>query len=281
MRKKHPEHVNLERWLVSYADFITLLFAFFVVMYAISQADIVKFKQVSDSLKEAFETGAGGVMTLSESGAGSSSHVFQDLEVPIGGRAINLPAGKTLTAADYDGELIQLKDKLEESITLELGISSISEKLEMVFDSSGLTIRLAASDFYDHGTVEVARDMRPILDRIGEILSRTSRMIRVEGHTDVSEASPEGYYTDWELSAARAAWLARYYLKRFDFDPKRVGVAGYSHYRPLASNKTEWGRAKNRRVEIVVLNNLYELPPTPAEVRDEDAQGVIDRSRER
>jgi chemotaxis protein MotB len=260
MKKKHPEHVNLERWLVSYADFITLLFAFFVIMYAISQADIAKFKKVSASIRAAFAAaGPVGMIDLGEKSGGDSANNFEDMEPP-GGRIANLDAGKTNTASDPDPQLQELKELLEETVSLELGVTDLSEKMQMQFDSRGLIVRLAAKDFFEPGEVEVRMDLRPILDRIAKILVKTKRLVRIEGHTDVSEAKTAGYPSDWELSAARSAWVARYWLKRFEFDPRRIGVAGYSHYRPLTESTQEWGRATNRRVEVIVLNNLYEAP---------------------
>jgi chemotaxis protein MotB len=258
MRKKHPEHVNLERWLVSYADFITLLFAFFVIMYAISQADVSKFKKVSASMRAAFSAaGPVGMIDLSGNAGGKTANPFEDMEPP-GGRAVNLPAGKTLTASDPDPELQNIKEMLEESISLELGVSDLSKKMQLEYDSRGLVVRLAAKDFYDQGEVVVRQDMQPILDRIGRVVARSKRRVRVEGHTDPSEASTEDYPSDWELSASRAAWVVRYWLKRFDLTPSRLGAAGYGHYRPISEGRDEWGRAKNRRVEIIILNNQYE-----------------------
>ncbi len=258
MKKKHPEHVNLERWLVSYADFITLLFAFFVIMYAISQADISKFKKVSQSIKAAFSAaGPVGMIDLGGASGGNTANPLDTIEPP-GGRVMNLPAGKTNTASDPDPQLQEIKELLEETISLELGVTDLSEKMQMNFDSRGLVVRLAAKDFFDQGEVEVKPDLQPMLDRIGRVISRSKRLIRVEGHTDPSEAKTQGFTSDWELSAARAAWVIKYWLKRFEFDPKRLGAAGYSHFRPLSLSKNEWAKASNRRVEIIVLNNQYE-----------------------
>src|SRR5688572_6679508 len=168
--RKH-EHVNLERWLVSYADFITLLFAFFVVMYAMSQADKAKFKKVSASLKAAFAAaGPVGMIDLGGNSGGSTANPFDNVE-PSGGRAQNLPAGKTNTAADPDPDLQEMKELLEESISLELGVTDISDKIQMQFDSRGLVVRLAAKDFFEPGETEVRADLRPILDRIGRIVA--------------------------------------------------------------------------------------------------------------
>ncbi|OFZ22220.1 MAG: hypothetical protein A2X94_01820 [Bdellovibrionales bacterium GWB1_55_8] len=259
MKKKHPEHVNLERWLVSYADFMTLLFAFFVVMYAISQADMTKFKKVAASIKVAFASaGPAGMIDLSGSSGGATVQQFEEFQAP-GGRMQNMPAGKTHTAADPDPELQEIRELLEESITLEFGVSDISEKMHMQFDSRGLVVRLAAKDFFEPGQSVVVPDLRPALDRIGRVLSRSKRLVRVEGHTDPGEPIA-GYASGWELSTARASWVAKYFLQRFDLDPRRVGVAGYSHYRPLSEKKDAWSRARNRRIEIIVLNNQYDSP---------------------
>jgi len=258
MRKKHPEHVNLERWLVSYADFITLLFAFFVVMYAISQADMTKFKKVAASMKAAFSPGgpAGGLEAGGSSG-GNTIRPFQLPEVP-GGRVLNMPAGKVNTAADADPQLQEMKELLEETISLEMGVSDVSDKLHMVFDSRGLVVRLDAKDFFEEGEVQIVQDLRPLLDRIGRVLSRSKRLIRIEGHIDTGEAKTQGYASGWEFSSARAAWVAKYLIQKFDLDPKRVGVSGYSYYRPVAEGKSQFAQAKNRRIEIIVLNNQYE-----------------------
>lgn len=258
MRKKHPEHVNLERWLVSYADFITLLFAFFVIMYAISQADMAKFKKVSQGMRAAFASaGPVGMVDLGGNAGGHTANQFAEVE-PAGGRVLNMPAGKTHTAADQDPELQGMKELLEETLSLETGVSDPSESLQMLYDSRGLIVRLSAKDFFAEGAVEARQDLRPTLDRIGRVVAKTKKLVRIEGHTDASEAKTEGFANDWELSAARAAWVLKYWEKRFDIDPHRFGIAGYSHYRPLGPSKDEWSKGRNRRVEVIILNNEYE-----------------------
>ena len=258
MRKKHPDHVNLERWLVSYADFITLLFAFFVIMYAISQADMAKFKAVSGSLKAAFNNNAaGGTLPLNGQAGGTSIQPF-DTVGATGGRPVDMPAGKTNTMADPDPGLQEMRELLEESMSMEVGAINASDTLKLEFDSRGLVVRLAVNDFFDAGEIEARQDLRPVLDRIGRVLGGTKRLIRVEGHADSLESQSNHGLSTWELSAARASWVVKYWLKRFDLDPRRVGVAGYGHYRPLSDSTTEAGRGRNRRVEIIILNNKYE-----------------------
>jgi len=259
MRKKHPEHVNLERWLVSYADFITLLFAFFVIMYALSQADMIKFKKFTEGVHKAFSSGPMGMVDMGGSSGGKTVSLLENAEAP-GGRAMNLPAGKTNTSADPDPQLQEVKEMLEETVSLELGSADTAEKLQLQFDSRGLIVRVATKDFFEPGEVEVRDDLRPILDRIGRVLSKSHRLIRVEGHSDSAEAEPAGYLSDWELSSARAAWVVKYWIQRFGFDPTRLAVAGYAHFRPLTQKADPIERAKNRRVEVIILNNQYETP---------------------
>ena len=251
-RRKHPEHVNLERWLVSYADFITLLFAFFVVMYAISQADMAKFKKVAASIKAAFSA-AGPVGMLDTAGTSGGNTINQFIEDQVaGGRVHDMPAGKTNTATDPDPDMLETKELLEESMSVELGVTDISDRPVMEFDSRGLVIRLAAKDFFESNSSEVKLDLRPVLDKIAMILAKSKRHIRIEGHTDPSESN------GWELSTARAAWVAKYWLKRYEIDPNRIGVAGYSQYRKLSNKKDAWSKGANRRVEIIILNSRYE-----------------------
>ena len=264
MKKRKHEHVNLERWLVSYADFITLLFAFFVVMYAISQADLAKFQKVAASMKKAFNGGTAGQGAVQSDGSagGNSVNLMDDETVP-GGRVLNMPEGKTNTSADPNEELQKTKELLEESISLETGVSELSEKMQILYDSRGLIVRLAVKDFFPEGQTEVPQDLRPLLEKIGKILNKTDRPLRIEGHTDPSEAKVAGYPSDWELSAARAGWVARYWITRLGMDPRRIAIAGYGHFHPLTQTKEDWFRGGNRRIEILVLNSRYDKLEKP------------------
>jgi len=225
LKKKHGDHPNHERWLVSYADFITLLFAFFVVMYAISQADLAKFRKVSESLKKA----------------------FNEKVEPSGGMAVDQPAGggAQKTTAGGDPGIEELRDLLEE-------VSSGQLKLET--DSRGLVIRPAVNDLFAPGEVVVPEDLRPLLDTLGKVLATSTHLVRVEGFADAAEkATLSDYPSLWELSAARASWVARYWLRRFNIDPSRLSVAGYADQRPV--------RSGNRRIEILVLKDRKKPVP--------------------
>lgn len=262
MKKKHPEHVNLERWLVSYADFVTLLFATFVMLFAMSKQDAEKMKAVAASIRAAF---SGGTIDLQGAGGGDTINQFEQPEPP-GGRVISLPAGKANTAQDPDPQMQEVRDQLEQTINLEASTTEPGAKPDMKYDSRGLVISLNARDFYDVGEVEVRPDLRPVLDQIARVVRTTRRLVRVEGHADEGEASKTNFPSSWELSAARATWVVRYWVKRFDLDPARIGAAGYGHYRPIAKPKAPgsiqdtYSRGANRRIEVIILNNLYENP---------------------
>lgn len=252
--------MNLERWLVSYADFITLLFAFFVVMYAISQADLSKFKKVSESIRVAFKAaGPTAMMDLGGSSGGKSVRPFDEIYHP-GGRVIDLPAGKSNTVYESDPELHEIRETLEESMTFALGVSDLSERLQMEYDSRGLIVKLSIKDLFEYKGVDIHPDMQPILDKVGQILARYHRLVRVEGHVDLREGKALGLKGSLEMSSSRAAWVIQFWNNRFGLDLKRFGVAGYGYARPLSEDLSEWSQMRNRRVEIVILNNTYSNP---------------------
>jgi len=252
MKKKHPEHVNLERWLVSYADFITLLFAFFVIMYAMSQADKAKFKKLSEGLNKAFTSHGAGMIDI---GSGSGGNTINSLEniASERGSPMNLPFGRSNAISESDTEIQEILELLEESFSLEMGSTELSGKPDIHIDSQGVNVQLSVKDFFTPGSEKVRPELYFILDRFGRILNHSQRMIRLEGHTDSGETCPKRFFNDWEFSAARAAWIAQYWIKRFDFDAKRMSIAGYSHFRPLSQGPEPWNHAKNRRVEITIL----------------------------
>jgi chemotaxis protein MotB len=232
-KKKTAEHVNHERWLVSYADFITLLFAFFVVMYAIAMKDQKKAKDIAEAVRQA----------LAQAGITSSA---------TGGAASAPAQSGPSTILDKDVQ------KIAEVLRQELG-GQISaggndpDPMQFQYQSSGLTMRLSANHFYAEGAAEMKSEALMALDRIAAALKNGTQQIRVEGHTDNQPVQSELYPTNWELSAARAAWVVRYLAAKHHIDPKRLSAAGYAEYRPLADNDSPRGRNANRRIEITVL----------------------------
>lgn len=250
MKKKHPEHVNLERWLVSYADFITLLFAFFVVMYSIANQDKAKIKQITESIEKSF-IGASGKLDL---GTGQKVNVMTETLTPFG-RVFDMPAGRTNAETVKTPELNKIAERIEESIAYQLQTTDLKDTLQMVYDERGLVLRFSANKLFKPGEEGVQTEYLSFLDKVGSIIAASDRLIRIEGHTDSMPPPKDSRFpTNWELSTGRAAWIVRYMKAKFKMPTQRLSAAGYADGFPIASNETEEGRAKNRRVEIVVTN---------------------------
>ncbi len=226
---KHPEHVNHERWLVSYADFITLLFAFFTVLYATSQTDSKKVKEFVGSVERAFsftlfEPGTHSVLLDSKNGSIDSG--LYDLAM-----AIN-----------------ELEKNMEETIRE----NGLSKEMSVQGDSEGLTIRLQTLDLFESGSDVLTVKAREILSKVSVELAKNALLLRIEGHTDNLPIKGARFVGNWELSSARSLSVLRE-LIRDGIVPERLSTAAYAQYKPLASNDTAAGRSKNRRVELVVL----------------------------
>jgi chemotaxis protein MotB len=263
IKKKRPAHHGAHggAWKVAYADFVTAMMCFFLVMWLINSSEETKA-----AIAAYFDTTPGSGSPISEyptpPKGGDKMDTLSEVNPP-GGRPINLPAGKTNAATTSEAELQNLKEVLEETISLELGVANPSDNLEMVYDSKGLVLRIAIKGFFDHNESVVKQDLLPVLYRIGKVLQTSHRMIRLEGHTDGTEGAEgrsiaSGAGPAWDLSTKRAAWVADYWIKNFpSMKPERLQVAGAAHFHPLADNSTAEGQSVNRRVEVIVLNEQY------------------------
>lgn len=244
-KKKPPEHANHERWLVSYADFMTLLFAFFVVMYAMGQVDLKKLGKLTKSMQSAFDTRAfeAGSQKLSLSEGASEGTAQQKLMEPVAPLV-------TPSNAAFDNIQKKVQEKLVEQQFL--------DKVHFKTDKRGLVISLVEAGFFNSGEAEMKSASLTILDAIAQSVLPLPNSIRIEGHTDNAPIHNERFPSNWELSTARATFVIAYLTSHFDFAPHRLSAAGYSEFRPTASNATAEGRAANRRVDIVILNEAAE-----------------------
>jgi len=250
MKKKHPEHVNLERWLVSYADFITLLFAFFVVMYAMANQDKAKVKQITEAIERTFR----GPSTMIDMGSGKNVNVMSNPMTDYG-QILTTETGRSNARPEATPELADMAKRIEESIAYQLQTTDLKDTVKVIHDDNGVVIRFAANKLFKPGSDAVEKQYLPLLDKIGKIGAPSDRVIRVEGHTDDSPLPKEGKFdTNWELSSARAIWIVRYLRARFEIPTTRLSAAGFADGQPLAKNDSEEGKAMNRRVEIVVTN---------------------------
>jgi chemotaxis protein MotB len=245
-RKKKHEHVNHERWLVSYADFITLLFAFFVVLFASSQSDKKKQIQIAAVMQTAF-TPLGSFEAHSKTPPLTDNHSGSASLVPA---AIALPLPTAPTAASLEDTEGHLRKLLDAQIAAgHLQPSTITLRLR----PDGLVISLHEIGFFPSGSADVRTDSMAMLTTLADALP--AGPLRIEGHTDDMPIHSAQYATNWELSAARACTIARKLLDYGHLRPEDISVSGLAEYHPFASNLTEEGRAQNRRVDIILLRH--------------------------
>lgn len=252
-KKKHAEeHENLERWLVSYADFITLLFATFVALYALAQVDLQKLKKTSPSIEIARDSilkalkpspsGGEGLLnqgeTILNSGADQSSI------------AIINPLEEAYRAIEESKNFNESKDALEKEIKID-GVDGIEIKI----NERGLIIIFIDTLLFNSGSAKTKQTSFKTLDKVGLLIKTKfpQNIVKIEGHTDSLPINSEIYPSNWELSSARASSVLRYLLSRYSLNNKNFSAIGYADSHPIASNNTPEGRNKNRRVEIAVL----------------------------
>jgi chemotaxis protein MotB len=266
-KRKPPEHVNHERWLVSYADFITLLFAFFTTLYAISTVDSQKYGKMVMSMRASFEStifSAGSDRFNLSMGGGidPSSTTKQDSEATQVKRIPQAPIRELKKSLSLKGESSgKSLGSIRKEVETRIGSPALGNKVQTRMEPRGLVITLGEGGFFDSGSDQLKPEGRELLDRIASGLVSTRNLIHVEGHTDNLPIRNSRFPTNWELSTARSTAVIAYLIDRFGFVPDRLTAAGYGEYRPVAANETREGRARNRRVDITVLNSNSILNP--------------------
>jgi chemotaxis protein MotB len=255
-KKKASAHVNHDRWLVSYADFITLLFALFVVLYSSSQVDQRKAGHLAQAIQVAFqELGVfkasntkvplrdADAMPFEKAQEIENTQLTADL-----GRIVN-PMKGILTGAAEAQSLHDAQEAIQKALHPEIEQSEVSMQLRR----EGLTISLKEAGFYNSGTATIRPDSLGAISRLVEVLKERPENLRIEGHTDDLPIHNSRFASNWELSSARATEMIRLLITQYGFDPSRLSAAGYAEFHPIAPNTTVEGRAQNRRVDIVVL----------------------------
>jgi len=264
-KKLHPAHENNERWLVSYADFITLLFAFFVVMFASSQTDKARAKQVSDSVTEALEKG--GVAAAVREVLGGTVD-----DKGKGNAMMKGPGGATKNRTEpppkpVEAELLPSMQYLSTALAEEIKTG----KIEVHLEPRGLVVSLRQATFFPSGEDSIDPKTYSALDKIGATVRSLPNSLRLEGHTDSVPIHTARFRSNWELSAARSIAMLELIHSRYDVPRDRLAIAGYADTIPVDSNETAEGRAHNRRVDMVILNqqvaikNPAALEPVPAD----------------
>jgi chemotaxis protein MotB len=235
-RKKPEEHDNLERWLITYADLITLLLAFFIMMYTFSKQDTQKYREVTGHLK-----------TIFTGGSPAGSHGSVPASAPFD--VFLAPPGSTE----------DVKKRLEQEIEkVEGNGDEIKKKISVISDERGIVIRILDEAFFDPGKADLRQGAKKTLDRIAPVISTVNNPVRVEGHTDNIPIGTPEFRSNWELSVRRATEVIRYLIEKHDLSPRRISAVGYAEYHPIAPNTTPENRSRNRRIEIIVSKTITE-----------------------
>jgi chemotaxis protein MotB len=224
-----------ERWLLTYADLITLLLAFFVILYAMSKSDYHKMYDLSRSLSSAFHASQGGNKDVMPP---SDPHVLN------GGFSV-LPES---------AQMMQMQDKLEQQIVKENGPKGM-EGVRTTVNERGLVISLSDSAFFDAGDANLRPATIGVLKTVARTLLKSGRNIMIEGHTDNTPINTMQFPSNWELSTARATSVVKWLITSYRLPPDRLSASGYGEYHPLVANTTPENRAKNRRIDIVILRS--------------------------
>lgn len=237
-KNREPEKApNHERWLITYADLITLLMIFFILMYTISNVNSKKFAQLSSSLSDAL--------------VGNNSGFFIG-EAPgplqVDGK-VQTPGAKAAEKKAMEEAAQKIEGMLKEK--------GLAGKVEVGLEERGLVVSLKETLLFARGSAEINPASRDVIKKIGEALIKLPNAIRVEGHTCDLPIHTVQFPSNWELSTTRATNVVKFLIGEVYFPPKQLSATGYGEYRPLAPNSTEFNRQTNRRVDIVVLKTIY------------------------
>ena len=239
----HEEHMD-ESWLIPYADLLTLLLALFIVLFASSSVDKDKYSAMAQALHSVF--GGAGVLP-------DNSGVIPEL--PPGLDIFPTPDGTDGNALE-NIELENLQ-KLQADLQRHFTSEGLDTSINMHIDERGLVISLHDSVLFDSGKADIRPEYISMLIKTGEIINNLDNYIRVEGHTDNVPINSFRFDSNWELSSIRATTVVRLFVSSSGIVPEKLLAVGYGQYRPVADNNTSEGRAKNRRVDIIILSSKF------------------------
>ena len=259
-KKKHEEHENHERWLVSYADFITLLFAFFVVMYSISSVNVGKYRTVSESIKAALNP---------------------IVSPPSSPTPLTLSTNKAaLTAPDSPGSKEVVVRKLRNLVkgikaSPQLAMVRITEK-----ENGDIVITIPDQLLFNSGEAAVRPEALRFLEGLGTAIVELNRYARIEGHTDNVPIRTAQFPSNWELSSTRAVMVVRVLSELYGVPADHLSAVGHADTRPVTANSDAEQRAKNRRVEVVIMENAPVMPELQSESNADALGRAVDDSLE-
>lgn len=302
-KKKHPEHVNHERWLISYADFITLLFAFFVVMFAASQVDRSKTTKMSLAIEAAFsqfsifKQQAGSLNLMSAKGKVASTQ--PSVVATEDGQPIFMPP----TITSNEEEVVRTSDgpselnqnvglptsadealaRAQQSLMETLRRYKVDEKdMEIGEENRGIIISLRETAIFKPGSAEMDIKSLEVLSGVGRVIASLPNQVRIEGHAS-NEGEDSSEIANWELSTERSLSVLKWLMSDFDIKSSRFSIVGYGTFRPIDSNATEEGKARNRRVDIVLLSDEAAKmeAPLPTMEKKMSRREFMNKERER
>jgi len=251
MRRQRAKHLgeasNSDRWLVSYADLVTLLLAFFVVLFASSYRDAQTFHRLSEAIHVGFQ----------QLGAFSGGERDSGVAYP------NLPSSKYTPQVQHPQPSAQVAgasssdlDELQKQIQTALGSELKNHEVETRVTPEGFVISLKELGFFSSGQAGLVTPAAGKIERIANVLAQHGLELRIEGHSDDQPIHSSQFDSNWELSTARAMAVMKFLVEHDGFDPRKISIAGYGEYRPIADNATPEGRRANRRVDLVVVAPL-------------------------
>ncbi|WP_396193570.1 flagellar motor protein MotB [Fictibacillus barbaricus] len=247
-KKHHEDHVD-ETWLIPYADMLTLLLALFIVLFAMSEVDAQKFKQMASAFRNEFTSGTGVMEEQATIPTPDTNPIPKDTE----SIALSKEEQKQLEEAKKELEALE---ELQKKINSYIQSNKLTSSLQTQLTENGLLITILDNALFDSGSAIVKPGSREIGKKLSELLVTTPpRNIVIAGHTDNVPINKPDIQSNWELSAFRGINFMRVLLENPGLKPNQVSASGYGEYRPKADNKTAEGRAKNRRVEVLVLPN--------------------------
>lgn len=278
IRRRHEEaHENHERWVISYADFITLLFAFFVVMYSISSVNEGKYKVLSDSLVEVFHSQSRTINPVTPGDMQTRSSNDQLIQLPVPGHypsnddykySVESIFDDVETRAVKQGEMrdneVSHLTKMSEKLAFVLQQQIEGSEVEVKNAGDWLEVNIQASVLFESGSASLSQPARDILGKVAGVLKDSTNPIHVEGYTDNLPIETRQFPSNWELSAARAASVVRLFQEQA-LQPERMAAVGYGEFHPVADNASDEGRARNRRISIVISKNEPVAPEPPPE----------------
>ena len=261
-KEEHEEHVNHERWLITYADMITLLMVLFIVLFALGQTDLAKFAQLRDSLNNTM--GGKGGNPVFQGGAGpldGSLNIAPKSQLGIQEvAAIKKEQQREAAVARQDQNFA----KVEKQIQAQLDSTGLGNAVRFHKEQRGLIVTVVSDRvLFDVGSADLRPEGTQVLDGMTPALVKLPNAVSIEGHTDDRPIRSALYPTNWELATSRATSVLRY-LTTKGMPGNRLSAAGYADQKPIASNDTEAHRSQNRRVEVVILSTLDDTS-TPKE----------------